>query len=159
MPDCAPFQLYVYDVAPGEEAAVLEVIAGVEDMEAEDPVAALGGSLLVRGMRYATDDAPFSTAQEVAADLTERAPTAVFELWLDPQHEYGGYYVAQVPDVGTYEGACDSLGAPYVSLLLLLDSAAAAPDGTTVRDWIQAEHAQAAFVLTALRPYQAGRPY
>lgn len=155
MSDRSPFQLYVYALTEDDEAAVLQAIAEVGDMEPDDPAATKHGTTIVRGMRYLTAETPLDTADEISAYLTEHAPSAVFELWRDPVYEFGGYYIAHVPGVGTYAGECDANGNPYVSLTALLDSAAATDEGTTVRDWIRAEHPQVANVLTALRPHKA----
>jgi len=137
MSDRSPMQLFVYAVHEDEEAAVLRAISD-EDLAldwggAEEPESAR----LVLGECYGIQETPLGRSDDLAATLQAQAPTAVFKLWQDPHYSGAdGHLVAHVPGVGTYETGCTADGVPHADITDLTKQLAAAPEGTSVQDWL-----------------------
>lgn len=150
MSDRSALQLYVYAMPDEDQAAVR---LGIEDNCLEPYENSSSG--IVLGMRYLTDEVPVGSAHDLAVHLLANAPGTAFELWQDPVFEHPGRYVAHLPGIGSYEGACDSYGSPLVKLTEVLDTLTTAPDGDAA---LAADHfTRHAPFFAALRRAQAAR--
>ena len=150
MSDRSALQLYVYAMPDKDQAAVQ---LGIDDncLEPYDD----SSSDIVLGTRYLTGEVPVGSAHDLAVHLLTKAPGTAFELWQDPVFEHPGHYVAHLPGIGTYEGACDSSGSPLVELPEVLDTLTTAPDSTSA---LLADHfTRHAPFFTALRRFQTAR--
>ena len=136
MGDRSPLQVYVHTADPDQHPAVLQVLTA-HRLELEYELPEISDGQLALGIRYVDFGSYLGTAAKVSSALIAAAPSAVFELWQDPYPPVaGGLYIGRVPDVGTFEVACDSDGTPLVDAGELADSLAALPEGTTVAQWL-----------------------
>ncbi|MCM2430954.1 hypothetical protein [Streptomyces sp. RKAG337] len=138
MSDRSSLQLCVYSVGEDDRAAVLEAI----DEEGMELV--LGGkgddpASLALGQRYRVDETALSQANDLLVTLLQRAPSAAFKLWQDPEGPHDGQFVAHFPGVGTYESGCDADGTPQISVAEIIARLTAAPAGTVVHEWLDGE--------------------
>lgn len=113
MSDRTYFQLIVYACPPEQQEAVLDVIDEYgltpESAEAPEPRA------LLLDERYVYDETALGTSSEVASNLMRRAPSTAFECWEDPKYEYGGQIHRYTPELGLFEGDCNSEGQSYLT--------------------------------------------
>jgi hypothetical protein len=148
--DRSALQLYVYAMPEEDRAAVQR---GIDDncLEPYDD----SGNGIALGVRYLTEEVPVGSAYDLGVHLLSKAPGTAFELWQDPVFQHAGRYVAHLPGIGTYEGACDSYGFPVVRLTEVLDSLAMEPDSASL--FPEGHVAHHAPLFTALRIARAVR--
>ncbi|MER5638273.1 hypothetical protein ABT095_15090 [Kitasatospora sp. NPDC002227] len=135
MGDRSPLQVFVHAADPDQHDAVLKVLTdhGL-DLEYEFPEIADGQ--LALGIRYFDVESGIDP-EDLWAALIDAAPSAVFELWLDPfPAVYDGLYIGHVPDIGTYRVECNSDGTPLVNAAKLAEALAALPEEATVAQWL-----------------------
>ena len=60
--------------------------------------------------RWSAEDANTAFYQEVASRIIDRFPEVSFECWNDPAYDYLGGLVMYTPELGRWEGECDSDG-------------------------------------------------
>ncbi|MFJ5120870.1 hypothetical protein [Kitasatospora sp. NPDC088548] len=135
MGDRSPLQVFVHAADPDQHPAVLQTLAehGL-DLEYEFPEIADGQ--LALGIKYFDVESGIDP-EDLQAALIDAAPSAVFELWMDPfPAVYTGLYIGHVPDIGTYRAECNSDGTPLMSAAELADALAALPEETTVAQWL-----------------------
>jgi hypothetical protein len=126
MTGVVPLTLLILECPPEQVSTVRNLLLTYEvDTNPMGPVTAgfdPDRMLALRSPYQDTTAAP-GTASVLATDLTRRAPEVAFKLWQDPCAENLGELFAYVPDLGPWDGQCDSDGEPYVRVRDALDLA------------------------------------
>jgi hypothetical protein len=109
MADRTQLQLFVHDCPDDQAPAAVSVLADWGLCVDWDGRAAEHGALLI-GTPYTERMAALDAADELAAELIDRAPGIMFTVWTDPKNEWLGSIVRYVPELGRHDGECDESG-------------------------------------------------
>ena len=106
MSDHAYFQLYVYELPTDQHPAFAALVKGLGlEREYGDATPAPLG-------KWVDEEARMNVVDEASGALSKMG--ASFECWQDPKYEYDGEYAAHFPQLGSWQGRCNSEGEPYL---------------------------------------------
>jgi hypothetical protein len=115
MGDRTYLQGVVYALNGADPEAVLELfdaysINGTQYDEEPWSVATLE-AIPDTGLRFDATEVSVGTARDIAGDLENASSDGVtFMMWEDPRYEWLGELFLHHPELGSYEGTCDSDG-------------------------------------------------
>lgn len=109
MADRTQLQLFVHNCPDDQAPAAVSVLADWGLRVDWDGRPAEHGALHI-GTPYTERMAALDAADELAAELIDRAPGITFTVWTDPHNEWLGTVVRYVPELGRHDAECDEQG-------------------------------------------------
>jgi len=121
MGDTTNVQVYIYACPDDQRAAMLEIL---EYHRLSPDWYGPTGDTLELGQAYGSNYAAGDESEEIAAEIIEAAPGAVFQAWTDPAYEWLGSGVMYTPELGRFGYESDSNGEPQFGQAAVLDAIA-----------------------------------
>lgn len=112
------FQIIIYKAYPHERETIMDILReeGVSSEEVVDE-----GQPLVLGSTYAANEMALDAYETIGSEIIERAPHTSFACWNDPKYEFPGGITMHTPELGRWQGDCDSSGNPYLTASRIKD--------------------------------------